>query len=420
MNILVLGGGGREHALAWKIRQSTMTEKLYIAPGNAGTLSCGENVSLPIEDHKGIIDFCTKNRIELVVVGPDDYLATGIVDSLTTAGILAFGPTKAAAEIEWSKAYAKEVMEAAGVPTARSKTFTDYESARAYVEDHQLPMVVKASGLALGKGVTIAKTREEAETALTECFVDAKFGASGSEVLIEEYMEGLEFSVHAICAGTEMQLFPSSQDHKRIYDGDAGPNTGGMGVITPVPQVTDEVMQQIEERIVRPTLEELEKRGRPFSGILYPGIMLTAEGPKVIEFNARFGDPEAQAYMCLLESDIVPVFVASAKGSFSGIPLEWKKEAVACVVMASGGYPGGYEKGKPITGIEEAEKEGAVVFHAGTKMEGDSVVTSGGRVLNVTATGTTLKDALTSAYQGVEKIFFEGAQYRTDIGAKAL
>ncbi|MBP9816823.1 MAG: phosphoribosylamine--glycine ligase [Candidatus Pacebacteria bacterium] len=420
MNILILGSGGREHALAWKVRQSTMTEKLYIAPGNGGTLACGENVALDIKNHQSIIDFCTEKHIELVVVGPDDYLATGIVGSLTAAGIFAFGPTREAAEIEWSKAYAKEVMEAAGVPTARSRTFTDYDSARDYLSTHSVPVVVKASGLALGKGVTIAQTFEEADAALKECFVDAKFGTAGHEVLIEEFMEGLEFSVHAICAGTDTLLFPPSQDHKRIFDGDVGPNTGGMGVVAPLPQVSEEVMKQIEDTIVRPTLKELEKRGRPFSGILYPGIMLTNEGPKVIEFNARFGDPEAQVYMRLMESDIVPLLFASAKGSFLGVELEWKKESVACVVMASGGYPGNYEKGKEISGLTEAENGEVVVFHAGTQKEGDSFVTSGGRVLNVTATGETLKEALAAAYRGVEGIFFEGAQYRTDIGKKAL
>ncbi len=420
MNILVLGSGGREHALAWKIRQSTMTEKLYIAPGNGGTLSCGENVTLDINDHASIVNFCTEKNIELVVVGPDDYLATGVVDSLVAAGIFAFGPTRKAAEIEWSKAYAKEVMEAAGVPTARSKTFKDYDSAREYLATHTLPVVVKASGLALGKGVTIAQTFEEADAALKECFVDAKFGTAGQEVLVEEFMEGLEFSVHAICAGTDTLLFPSSQDHKRIFDGDKGPNTGGMGVVAPLPQVSEEVMKQIEDTIVRPTLRELDKRRRPFSGILYPGIMLTKEGPKVIEFNARFGDPEAQVYMRLMESDIVPLLFASAKGSFLGVELEWKKGAVACVVMASGGYPGAYEKGKEITGLKEAERDETVVFHAGTAREGDTFVTNGGRVLNVTATGDTLKEALAEAYRGVEGISFEGAQYRTDIGKKAL
>lgn len=420
MNILILGSGGREHALAWKIRQSTMTEKLYIAPGNGGTLACGENVALDINDHVSIVSFCTEKNIELVVVGPDDYLATGIVDSLTAAHIFAFGPTRQAAEIEWSKAYAKEVMEAAGVPTARSRTFSDYDSARDYLSSHAFPVVVKASGLALGKGVTIAQTFEEADAALKECFVDAKFGTAGQEVLVEEFMEGLEFSVHAICAGTDTLLFPSSQDHKRIFDGDTGPNTGGMGVVAPLPQVSEEVMKQIEDTIVRPTLRELDKRGRSFSGVLYPGIMLTKEGPKVIEFNARFGDPEAQVYMRLMESDIVPLLFASAKGSFLGVELEWKKEAVACVVMASGGYPGAYEKGKEITGLKEAEKDETVVFHAGTMKDGDTFRTSGGRVLNVTATGKTLKDALSAAYKGVEAISFEGAQYRTDIGKKAL
>jgi len=420
MNILILGSGGREHALAWKIKQSPLVEKLYIAPGNAGTAQIGENVALSIEDQQSIVSFCREHSIDLVVVGPDDYLAAGIVDTLSGVGILAFGPTRAAAEIEWSKAYAKTLMKEAGVPTAASETFADFDTAVAYVKTQPLPIVVKASGLALGKGVTIATTHEEAEAALRECFVDSKFGASGSLVVIEEYMEGLEFSVHAICAGTEALMFPSSQDHKRIGDGDIGPNTGGMGVVAPLPQVSSETMEEIRVKIVAPLLKALSAAGRPFNGVLYPGIMLTSDGPKVIEFNARFGDPEAQAYMCLMESDIVPVLLASAKGSLAGASLSWKPGAVACVVLASAGYPGPYEKGKAITGIAEAEEGDVVVFQAGTVQQGDALVTSGGRVLNVVATGTDVKEALAKAYEAAKKISFEGVQYRTDIGSKAL
>lgn len=420
MNILVLGSGGREHALAWKIAQSPLVEKVYISPGNGGSSEVGENLPIDPSNHSAVIAAVKERDIELVVVGPDDLLAGGIVDALQAENILVFGPTKAAAEIEWSKAYAKDIMKEAGIPTAASETFTDFDSAVAYVQAQNLPIVVKASGLALGKGVTIAYTHQEAEAALKECFVDAKFGTSGSEVVIEEFMSGLEFSTHAICAGTKALMFPSSQDHKRIFDNDEGPNTGGMGVVAPLAQVSSEVMEKVRDQIVLPLLAILEKKGRPFSGLLYPGIMLTTDGPKVIEFNARFGDPETQAYMRLLDSDIVPLLFASAKGSFLGVELEWKKESVACVVMASGGYPGNYEKGKEISGLTEAENGEVVVFHAGTQKEGDSFVTSGGRVLNVTATGETLKEALAAAYRGVEGIFFEGAQYRTDIGKKAL
>lgn len=418
MNILVLGSGGREHALAWKIAQSALTSKLYIAPGNGGTLSVGENVALEVTDHTAVATFCKEHDIGLVVVGPDDLLAAGVVDSLTSAGVLAFGPTKAAAEIEWSKAYAKALMQEVGIPTARSKTCADLETAFAYVKAQSLPIVVKASGLALGKGVTIAETLEEAEQALRECFIDAKFGKSGSEVVVEEYMEGLEFSVHAICAGTDALVFPSSQDHKRIGEGDTGPNTGGMGVVAPLPQVSPETMEEIRTNIIAPLLTALTEAGRPFNGLLYPGIMLTSEGPKVIEFNARFGDPEAQAYMCLVEGDIVPALLASAKGNLSGVTLTWKEGAAACIVLASGGYPGAYEKGKEISGIEDALD--VVVFHAGTKRDEGVLLTQGGRVLAVTATGSNLTEALDTAYKAVKKISFAGVQYRKDIGRKAI
>ncbi len=418
MNILVLGSGGREHALAWKIAQSKDCTKLYVAPGNAGTMTIAENIALDPLNPQAVLAAAQEKEIDLVVVAADDQLAAGVVDALKAAGILAFGPTKAAAEIEWSKAYAKELMKAAGVPTAASETFTDYESASLYLKNHSLPIVVKASGLALGKGVTIAETLEEADAALKDCFFDAKFGTSGNEIVIEEYMEGFEFSVHALCAGTDALMFPSSMDHKRIGDGDTGPNTGGMGVIAPLPNISSDVMDQIRDTIVLPTLRELSKRERPFSGILYPGIMLTKDGPKVIEFNARFGDPEVEAYMRLLESDIVPALLASARGDISSVSLEWKQGAVACIAMASAGYPGAYEKGKEIQGVEDQGE--IVVFQAGTKRENGVLRTNGGRVLYVTAIGTDLTSALEAAYAGVKKISFEGAQYRTDIGAKVL
>lgn len=417
MKVLVLGGGGREHALAWKISQSPSVEKVYIAPGNGGTGAVAENLSL-VPSHANVIDFCTKENIALVVVGPDDLLAAGMSDALRDAGILVFGPTKAAAEIEWSKAYAKEVMREAGIPTAKSETFRDLDSALAYVKQEGVPIVVKASGLALGKGVTVAMDMQEAEEALRECFVTQKFGAAGTEVVIEEYLTGIEFSTHALCAGTEALMFPSAQDHKRALEGDTGPNTGGMGTIAPVPTVSESVMEEIRAKVVIPLLETMERRNRPFSGLLFPGIMLTADGPKVLEFNARFGDPETQSYMRLLASDIVPALLAVAKGSLAGVELAWKEGAAATIVMASGGYPGDYEKGKEIRGVEDVGD--IVVFHAGTKRDGEKLLTSGGRVLNVTATGRDLQDALTKAYEGVSQISFEGAQYRKDIGKKSL
>ena len=417
MNVLLLGSGAREHALAWKLAQSPLLETLYCAPGNPGTARVGKNVALDVLSHESVIAFAKEHEIGLVVVGPDDLLAAGIVDALTHAGIPTFGPTQAAAEIEWSKAYAKEVMEAAYIPTAKSETFADEASALAYLEAQGVPIVVKASGLALGKGVTVAQSKEEAQEAVRECFA-GKFGEAGKSVVIEEYLEGFEFSVHALCAGTEVLMFPSSMDHKRIGEGDVGANTGGMGTIAPVPGIGDEVMEDIRVRIVVPLLEELSKRGRPFSGLLFPGIMLTSDGPRVLEFNARFGDPETESYMRLLESDLLPVLLACAQGSLGGVLLAWKKETAVCVMLASRGYPGSYEKGKEITGI--TAEEPVVVFHAGTKEDGEKLLTNGGRVLGVSALEATLTDARTAAYEAVRQISFEGIQYRGDIGRRAL
>lgn len=418
MNILVLGGGGREHALAWKIAQSPLAEQLFIAPGNAGTAEVGENVVLP--DTPAVIAFCKEKKIGLVVVGPDDLLATGIVDALDAEGITAFGPSKAAAEIEWSKAYAKQVMQEDGIPTARHRIFDTAEAAREYAKKQTLPIVIKADGLALGKGVVVAESHQEAQRTIEDFMGSKIHGVAGAKVVIEEYLEGLEISVHALCDGERALIFPSSMDHKRIREGDEGPNTGGMGTVAPIPIVPAAQMKLIEERIVLPLLAGLKKRGRLFKGLLYPGVMLTKYGPMVIEFNARFGDPETQSYMRLMESDIVPALFASAKGDVSDISLKWKEGAAACIVMASGGYPGSYQKGKAITGLDTVP-EGIVVFHAGTKRgEDGELITNGGRVLNVTALGSDLPEALKNAYEGVERISFEGAQYRRDIGKKAL
>lgn len=417
MNVLVLGSGGREHALAWKLKDSPDLGTLYVAPGNAGTAEVAENLSLDPADHKKLIEECRKRDIGLVVVGADEYLAAGVVDALADAGILAFGPTKAAAEIEWSKAYAKEVMEAAGIPTAQSATFTEEAAALSYVNAQGAPIVVKASGLALGKGVVVAETLEEAEQAVRECF-SGKFGEAGKEIVVEEYLRGVEFSAHALCDGAHALMFPSAQDHKRIGEGDTGPNTGGMGTVAPLP-LPDEVMERVRDGVVMPLLQELQKRGRPFKGVLFPGIMLTSEGPKVLEFNARFGDPETQSYMRLLKSDLLPLLLASARGDLLNAEAEWSTCAVASVVLASAGYPGAYEKGKEIRGVEEAEAAGAVVFHAGTKRNGH-LATNGGRVLAVSATGMDLKSALHKAYQDAALISFDGAQHRRDLGAHWL
>lgn len=422
MKILVLGGGGREHALTWKIAQSPLVEKVCIAPGNAGTAEVGENVILDVKDHGAVVGFCREHAIDLVVVvGPDDLLADGMVDSLTAENIAVFGPSRAAAEIEWSKAYAKELMQSEGIPTARHRVFESSEGAIAYLDALTPPYVLKADGLALGKGVVIAQTKEEAVETI-RAMMDGKIhGEAGARLVIEEYLEGLEISVHALCDGERAIMFPSSKDHKRAYDGDTGPNTGGMGTIAPVPVVPPEQMQLIEERIVLPLLAALKKRGRPFKGLLFPGIMLTKYGPMVIEFNARFGDPETQSYMRLLKSDIVPALLQSAAGDLSGVTLEWNAGAAACIVMTSGGYPGSYEKGKEITGIAEASKESVVVFHAGTKQDEEGVLrTNGGRVLNVTALGLDLPIALARAYKGVGEMSFEGSQLRRDIGKSVL
>ncbi|MBI3572275.1 phosphoribosylamine--glycine ligase [Candidatus Kaiserbacteria bacterium] len=421
MDVLILGSGGREHALGWKVAQSPLVKKLYFAPGNAGTSALGENVKVDVADHPALAAFCRERGISLVVVGPDDLLAAGIVDTLTVAGILVFGPTKAAAEIEWSKAFAKRLMQEEGIPTAASETFSDFRKALVYMKKHLLPLVIKADGLALGKGVIIARTQAEAEQALRDLMLEKKLGAAAEQVVIEEYLEGEEISVHALCAGTDAILFPSSRDHKRIFDDDQGPNTGGMGVIAPVPGVSAATMKEISAKIILPALKALARHGRAFSGLLYPGIMLTASGPKVIEFNARFGDPETEAYMRLMKSDIVPALVASANSSLKGITLEWSKESVASIAIASGGYPGAYEKRKPISGIEEAERAGAIVFHAGTGRNTEGTpITNGGRVLHVTATGKDLPTALTRAYAAAKHIFFSGAYYRTDIGTKEV
>lgn len=413
---MILGGGAREHALGWKVAQSPLLKELYFLPGNVGTAALGENLVVDVSDHSAVAAACKEREIDLVVVGPDNYLAVGIQDALRAEGLLVFAPTKAAAEIEWSKAFAKRLMQEERIPTARSQEFTDLADAQAYAATQPLPVVIKADGLALGKGVVIAQTQEEADAALATMMHE-----SGARVVIEEYLEGVEFSVHALCAGAEAILFPPAQDHKRALDGDRGPNTGGMGTIAPFPGASAALMEQIKREIVVPTLGALVKRERPFNGLLYPGIMLTREGPKVIEFNARFGDPETEVYMPLLESDLVPALLAVAKGSLKGAELTWSAASAACVVLASGGYPASYERGKVITGVEEAEADGARVFHFATARNTSAeLLTNGGRVLGVTATGLDLKAALAKAYAANDWIYFEGKHYRHDIGAKAL
>jgi len=416
MDILIIGNGGREHALAWKIRQSPNVTHIFVAPGNAGTALVATNIDRSTT--KEIVDWVRQNRVDLVVVGPDHYLAEGIVDQLELLGVKVFGPTQAAAEIEWSKSYAKQLMKDEGIPTAEYEIFTDIEKAKSYIQRQKFPLVIKASGLALGKGVIIAASLKEAEEALSGIMGDKIFGEAGDEVVIEKYLEGKEISIHAFCDGDRAVLFPAAQDHKRIFDGDKGPNTGGMGTIAPVLWVTDIQMKEIEEKVVIPTLVALKKRKRPFKGILFPGIIFTETGPKVIEFNARFGDPEVQSYMRLLETDLVDILLACIQGNLKNEQVTWSQKSACCIVCASGGYPGEYEKGKIIRGLDIDKN--TLVFHAGTKTDGENIVTNGGRVLGVTATGDNLKAALANAYDVIESISFERMQYRKDIGAKSL
>jgi phosphoribosylamine--glycine ligase len=421
-NVLIIGGGGREHALAWKISQSPEIKQLYIAPGNAGTAQLGENVDIKATDIEGLVSFVIDNDIDFTVVGQDDPLALGIVDRLQEKGKRVFGPIQAAAQIESSKAFSKELMAKNNVPTALFKVFTDYDSAVSYVENQSLPIVVKVSGLALGKGVFICETKDKVKNALQEILVDKKFGAAGGdEVVVEEFMTGPEVSMHVFTDGETSKLFPTSQDHKAIYEGNKGPNTGGMGTIAPLPWVTDSDVERIKREVVDQAVQGLTDADAAFSGLLYPGIMMTKDGPKALEFNARFGDPETQSYMRLLDSDLLTILEACADGKLADVEVSWKDSYAATIILASGGYPESYEKGFEITGINDAEQdERVVVFHAGTTMDGDKLVTNGGRVLGVSATGNTLQDALDTAYAAVEKINFEGKYYRKDIGQDSL
>ncbi len=421
--ILIIGaGGGREHAIGWKIAQSPRAGELFFARGNAGTAELGTNLDIKETETAKLLEFAKKEKIDLTLVLSDDPLALGIVDEFHKEKLRVWGPTKGASELEWSKAYAKDFMKRHKIPTAKYEVFSDFEKAKIYVEKGSVPVVIKASGLALGKGVAVAQTKEEALEALKKILVDKIFGSSGNEVVIEEYLSGTEISIHAISDGKDFKMFPSSQDHKRIFDGDAGPNTGGMGVIASLPFMNEALMSQIEKEIIAPTLAGMREEGRPFVGILYPGIMLTAEGPKVFEFNARFGDPETQTYMRILETDILDMFDACIDGKIKDLEIKWKENTSACnIAVASGGYPGEYEKGKIITGIEEVKKEkDIIIFHAGTTKKDGKLVTNGGRVLGVSATGKSLQEALDKAYEAISKISFEGMQYRKDIGKKAL
>ncbi|MDO8575448.1 MAG: phosphoribosylamine--glycine ligase [bacterium] len=418
MNILVVGNGGREHALVWKLRQSSKVKNIFVTPGNAGTAQIAQN--LDISKTEEIIDWLKINSADLVVIGPDNYLSEGIVDKIQEIGIPVFGPTKNASEIEWSKSFAKKLMLEENIPTATFQIFNDFNAANLYIRNQKLPLVIKANGLALGKGVVIAENLIQAENAIKEIMSNKIYGDAGREIIIEEYLQGKEISIHAFCDGENVALFPASQDHKRIFDYDKGPNTGGMGTIAPVPWVTDKQMEEIEEKIVLPTIEALRKRGRIFQGILYPGIMITETGPKVIEFNARFGDPEAQSYMRILDTDLVDILFACVRGNLKSENIKWSNKSACCITCASRGYPSVSEKDKTINGLETARGIDIVIFHAGTKKEGNVTPTNGGRVLGITATGNNLSQSLTSAYEAIKSVSFDGMQYRKDIGAKSI
>lgn len=421
MKALVVGSGGREHALAWKIRQSPEVEAVYCAPGNPGTAQVGECVDLDPMDFDGLIAFARETGIDLTVVGPENPLAAGIVDRFDKAGLRAFGPSAAAAQIESSKAYAKGLMCRYGIPTAAYEEFTDAEAAKAYVAKHGAPIVVKADGLAAGKGVTVAFEADQAVEAIDCIMLDGAFGAAGDRVVLEEYLEGEEASIFALSDGRRLLPLASSQDHKQAFDGDQGPNTGGMGAYSPAPLITDALFEEIERTVLRPCIEGMARDGDPYRGVLYAGLMITDAGPKVVEFNCRFGDPETQVVLPRMRSDLVPLLAACCDGSLEGQAVAWRDEACVTVVMASEGYPGSYPKGRAITGIEDAEAlRDVFVFHAGTRQDGGALVTSGGRVLNVTALGPDIETTIARAYAAVERIHFDGAHYRRDIGRKAL
>jgi phosphoribosylamine--glycine ligase len=418
-SVLIIGSGGREHALGWKLKQSTKVEKIYFAPGSVGTELIGETTGISIFDHKSLIQFALEKKIDFTVAGPDDALAAGVVNAFAESNLKIFGATKEAAQIESSKAFAKQLMKDENIPTAKYQAFSDFAKAKKYINKHSLPIVIKASGLALGKGVIIAKTHEEAMIAIEDIMVKKIFGEAGDTVVIEEFLEGREISIHTFSDGTHIFLFPPSRDHKPILEGNKGPNTGGMGTIAPVGEITEKQMELIKKTIIIPVIKGMKKRGIPFSGCLYPGLMMTKDGPKVVEFNSRFGDPETQSYVRLLKTDLFDILVACAEGKLSDIPIVWEDKFACCIVLASGGYPGEYKKGEVIYGIEEAERQNdIVVFQAGTKNINGKLCTNGGRVLGITATGKTLDEALDKAYAviGKQGIHFAGMQYRKDIG----
>lgn len=420
MKVLLVGGGGREHALGWKIAQSPLLTRLYLAPGNPGLNRHGEAIAVAADDSDAVVAAALERAVDLVVVGPEAPLAAGLADRLTAVGIPCFGPDRAAARLESSKAFMKEVAQAAGVPTAAFARFADIAEAKACLRRFDAPYVVKADGLASGKGVVIAETLAEADDAVDHLLGGA-FGDAGAEIVIEEFLDGEEASFFVISDGTRIVPLIAAQDHKRAFDGDKGPNTGGMGAYAPAPVFTDTIREQTMQRIIAPVIAEMARRGTPYRGVLFAGLMIARDGPKLIEFNARFGDPECQALMRLLKSDILPILHDAATGRLTARTLDWSSDSAAVVVMAAKGYPGGYSKGSRIGGIEAAQRcDGVIVFHAGTAGETGALTAAGGRVLNVTATGRSIREAVDRAYRGVSCIDWPEGFYRRDIGWRAL
>jgi len=421
VNILVIGSGGREHALTWKLKQSPAVSRIFCAPGNAGTAQLAENVAVSANDLVGLLRFTKQNDIRLTVVGPDDPLAAGIVDIFRADKLRIFGPTKSAARLESSKIFAKELMRAGKIPTAEARTFSDAQAALDYCEEAKFPVVIKADGLALGKGVIIAPDSKTARSTVEAMMNERRFGDAGRRIVIEQFLQGTECSVHALVDGENYQLLESARDHKRVFDGDKGPNTGGMGAFSPANNWNEKLRSQLETKVIQPLIRALRREDIRFQGLLYPGLMITSDGPRVLEFNCRFGDPETQALLPRLKSDLVPLLEATIDGSIARHSIEWDQRPSVTVVVASAGYPEKYETGRPISGLDKAAGlEEVQIFHAGTKQVNGELVTAGGRVLAVTALGTTIVEARNRAYHAVSQVHFEGCHYRGDIALSAV
>jgi len=421
VKILVIGSGGREHTLAWKLRQSSGVDRIFCAPGNAGTAQLAENVAISVSDLPALVRFAKENRVGLTVVGPDDPLAAGVVDLFLAEGLRIFGPSKAAARIESSKIFAKELMRKEGIPTARAGTFDRSDDAIRFCDELRFPIVIKADGLALGKGVVIAPDAESARSTIDEMMNQDRFGEAGRRVVVEEFLRGTECSLHALVDGKNYRLLESARDHKRALEGDVGPNTGGMGAFSPANNWSSKLQSQFEEEIIRPVLGGLLVEGITFRGLLYPGLMITENGAHVLEFNCRFGDPETQTILPRMKSDLLPLLEATIDGKIDNYSIEWDQRPAVTVVLASGGYPVKYEMGKSVSGLDEAAKiDGLQIFHAGTKQLNDEIVTAGGRVLAVTALGSTIAEARSRAYEAVARIYFENCHYRRDIALTVI